>query len=571
MLFPRMFSAKRWFARPEVSSRPVTALLARVVFWLGVLGIVLLLIDQVRRVGDFRVDDSYITFSFSKNLALGNGPIYSHGLRVEGYSNFLWMLLVAPAFLLAPGTDGYDWARAVSFGFLAVGLYVVYRMARRASGPVTALLAPLSIVVCTDVVRATLSGLETIPYAVAIAFGWWVYLKEPPDRRRWSLLAFVPAALLRIDGFVPLLIVAGFEFLLARFERRFSVRRFALWVGPAVAIWCAYFAWRYAYYGLPLPTTYYAKTLVDLREPGRAIEQLWAFLRDLGIFPLLFVMALPLIQGPRRAALGLWIAVVLQLVYVSLTGGDWMPFHRFLLPIVPLGAVLAAWGAARFLETIRGFAGDARALGSLLLAGVFGFFGVHAHMASIDTPEERSKLGEAEHTKKHTRDNLLNAMDLARFIIRKPGEKLVSDYAGVFAVFTEAQVIDMWGLCNADIALQGSTEGINPIYGKECARCYAWLKPDYFHVNVPLVRSVDEIRSHARVIEQVFQGHAIDRVIDLRRKFASGRVVETRTGRALWFLERRRPGVPLEPRTPAPGIRVDYPFERPSLGANRAR
>src|SRR3954465_1658771 len=31
------------------------------------------------------IDDSFITFSFSKNLAAGNGPLYSHGVRAEGY------------------------------------------------------------------------------------------------------------------------------------------------------------------------------------------------------------------------------------------------------------------------------------------------------------------------------------------------------------------------------------------------------------------------------------------------------------------------------------------------------
>lgn len=535
--------------------------LTRAAVWVGVLSILGLIVQQGVSVGDFRIDDAYITFSFSKNLALGNGPVYSHGVRVEGYSNFLWMLLMVPAFLFAPGSDGYDWSRFLSLALLVYGLILSYRMARRGAGPVTALLAPLSLMVCTDWMRAALSGLETIPYAVAILFGWCVYLKEPPDRRRWSLLAFLPAALMRIDGFVPLLIVIGFEFLLSVFERRFSPGRFLAWLAPTALIWGGYFLWRYAYYGLPLPATYYAKTLVDLNEPNRAVDQLWDFLRDLGLLPMLLLMVPPIFRGPRRAALGLWTAIALYLVYVSLTGGDWMPFHRFFLPILPLGAVLAAWGAARLLQELRPVSWEARASGFLVLAAGLAFFGVHAHMASVDTQQERDKLGEAAHTLRHTRDNLLAGMDLAKWVIRRPGERLVTDYAGVFAVFTEASVIDMWGLCTIDIARFGGTEGINPIYGKECSRCYAWLGPDYFHPNVPLVRGVDAFRSQDQLIREIFQGQAIDRVIGLRRNFATGRVVETRTARSFWFLERRRDGVELVPREPAPGIRVDYPFE----------
>ena len=158
----------------------------------------------------------------------------------------------------------------------------------------------------------------------------------------------------------------------------------------------------------------------------------------------------------------------------------------------------------------------------------------------------------------------MNAMDLARWSVRKPGDRFAAEYAGVFAVFTDAYVIDMWGLCNADIALQGGTDGINPyytIYGKVCPRCFRSLKPDYFHVTNPLVRKKNEFTSLNQVLDQVFLGVEIDRYIHIKRKFAVGRVLDAETGRAFWFLEQRRPQLPLVPRTPAPGIRVDYPLE----------
>ncbi|MFT3926846.1 MAG: hypothetical protein QM778_30150 [Myxococcales bacterium] len=56
---------------------------------------VLILLWQAQLVGDWRVDDAYITFAYSKNLALGQGPVFGHDLRVEGYTNFLWMILQA--------------------------------------------------------------------------------------------------------------------------------------------------------------------------------------------------------------------------------------------------------------------------------------------------------------------------------------------------------------------------------------------------------------------------------------------------------------------------------------------
>ncbi len=86
----------------------------RVAWGLTVILIVGVAFWQRRLVGDFRVDDAYITFSFSKNLAQGLGPVYSSGLRVEGYSNFLWMLAVSLGYLVMPEGDPYVWARALS-------------------------------------------------------------------------------------------------------------------------------------------------------------------------------------------------------------------------------------------------------------------------------------------------------------------------------------------------------------------------------------------------------------------------------------------------------------------------
>jgi hypothetical protein len=541
---------------------------ARVAWAVCLLLLVAVGVDQIRRALPFRVDDAYITFSFSKNLGTGHGPVFSHGLRVEGYSNFLWMVLIAVRYVFTAGGDPYPFARVLAFASVLGACFAVYRLTRRGAGPAASLLAVGLLVCCSDLFRAAASGLETAAFAAAIVIGWTVYLEEPPSARRWSLLAFVPAALLRIDGFVPLLVVFGMEVLSALAQRRFSWLKLARWAAPAFAVWGAYFAWRYAYYGLPLPTTYYAKQLVTANEPERGIHQAWDFLQDYGALPLLPLLSVPLVRGPRREATCLAVAVLLQVFHAMNVGGDWMPFNRFFLPIVPLAAVLVAWGVHGAWQTAARLGWLARLGTAVVTLAALAFAVVHMHVASIDTPQERDKLGNANHVAQHTEDNLLAVKDLMALVVRRPGDRLVTDYAGVFSVFTDAEIIDMWGLCNADIALNGGINGINPIYGKECAACYARLKPDYFHVSVPIVRSESSFQSLSQVLSNVFQGSAIDAVIRIRRNFGVGRVVEESSGRTLWFLERRRPELPLVTRRPAPGVRVDYPFESQTAHAD---
>jgi hypothetical protein len=40
-------------------------------------------------------DDSYISFRYAHNLAEGRGLVWNPGEHVEGYTNFLWVMLLA--------------------------------------------------------------------------------------------------------------------------------------------------------------------------------------------------------------------------------------------------------------------------------------------------------------------------------------------------------------------------------------------------------------------------------------------------------------------------------------------
>ena len=515
--------------------------------------------QQWSLAGDFRIDDAYITFAFAKNLAHGHGPVFSHGVVVEGYSNFLWMALMAIPFAFG-ASDPYPFARVLGALSLGVLVLVTYRLARTRSAAVFALGAAVIVLECTDLFRAARSGLETASYAAALATATLVYLDEPPRSRRASLYGFVVVALLRIDGMVPLVFVLGFEVASAIVERRFSWRSLARWAVPPLSVYLAYFAWRYHTYGLPLPSTYYAKQLVA-SDPARGPVYAWGAVRALGVLALAPFVALAVLTRVRRRAAFLGLYVAVHAGYVIHVGGDWMPFDRFWLPIVPFVAVLAAWGFAAAWNLASRARWPVQVLVALAIASAFRFTTRRASAATIETPEEAQKVGLSVFITRLTTDELMGDVPFLRLIIRDPNDRLVTDYAGVFGVEVDAAIIDMWGLCNATIAVRGNAEGIQPMYGKTCVPCYVELRPTYFHTITPLVRARDSFRGQGQIIDEIFQGPALDRVIDLRHAFAAGRVTELSTGRTLWFLERRRRNFPLGPRVPRPGWMVDYPFE----------
>ena len=45
---------------------------------------------------EFIKDDAYISFRYAHNLVTGNGLVFNRGEYVEGFTNFLWVLVVAP-------------------------------------------------------------------------------------------------------------------------------------------------------------------------------------------------------------------------------------------------------------------------------------------------------------------------------------------------------------------------------------------------------------------------------------------------------------------------------------------
>lgn len=496
-------------------------------------------------VGDFQIDDAYITFAFSKNLASGNGPIYGYDMKVEGYSNFLWMVLVALGMLFQ--FDALSTARFLSHVALVGLLFATYRGAKCISNKLSAALAVLALASCTDLVRAAQSGLETVAFATFVAASVSAYLSETPSARRWSTGWAALAGLTRIDGFVFVALLAGLEALRSIAATRSLTKRYFIWVAWGAGPLIAYWGWRFAYYGLPLPLPYYAKASQTIAGASDGLSYLRAGILDLALWAPVFLAALGLPRPLDQRTTVLIALIAILTGYVVYVGGDWMPMHRMLLPLlVPLWMLASMGVRVLWLRTAR------RTMPRLVSRGfalvLVALAALHMNQSTIETSEEKTKVALAAELSRHTL-GLLEALPFVQATQRVPGEKLVTDYGGVFAWGTEASVIEMWGLCNRDIALKGNTDGINGIYGKTCVPCYADFDPDYFHLMVPLLKPEGAIKSRRQAISGVFQGPALNRVLNIDKRFVLGSVTRVADRKTFYFLEKKRPGLSYEGRS----------------------
>ena len=61
---------------------------------LFLIGILFLFLVSVFQIESEEIDDAFISFRYAENFAQGKGLVFNSGERVEGYSNFLWVILL---------------------------------------------------------------------------------------------------------------------------------------------------------------------------------------------------------------------------------------------------------------------------------------------------------------------------------------------------------------------------------------------------------------------------------------------------------------------------------------------
>src|SRR5690606_41082865 len=88
------------------------------------------------RAWEFLCDDAYISFRYAVNLAEHGALEYNLGERVEGYTNFLWVLVLALGTCLGLAPEALaPWLTQAGALAGAAATVVLVRALRGASGP----------------------------------------------------------------------------------------------------------------------------------------------------------------------------------------------------------------------------------------------------------------------------------------------------------------------------------------------------------------------------------------------------------------------------------------------------
>ncbi len=298
----------------------------------------------------FTIDDAFITFRYSANMADGHGPVWNVGEDpIEGFTNFLWMLWHVPFALAGLPLETVAKVTSVVLGGLI--LVMLVRAGHRAAGVLGALVAGGALLLFVPTYFHVTAGLETIAFAAVVLRAAIVGVDLVQGRavRDWE-----PPLLLLLAGMIrPEGVLATFPaFLIWLWLGRGRRRTWTL-AAAVLVLGGGYFVWRWTYFGHLFPNTFYVK--FGNLDAGSVWLETTAWL----VLPLLALTVFLLFRKASRGAGLVLSSVVLLTGMTYAVSGPTMDYiHRFAFhafPVLCLGAGLAmAHLGRRWIAAVSG-------------------------------------------------------------------------------------------------------------------------------------------------------------------------------------------------------------------------
>ncbi|MDZ4697655.1 MAG: hypothetical protein SGI86_21130 [Deltaproteobacteria bacterium] len=424
---------------------------------------------------DFLTDDAYISFRYARNLAEHGELVFNLGERVEGYTNFLWTILLALGMKLGVGPEISSRVLGVVFG--VGGLAVVTRLSLRLDDEQPRpghFIAPVALAATSAYACWTTGGLETQLFTFLFLLGTERYLHETLRFAGFqSSFYFGLASLTRPEGPMFFCLAAAFRF----GHNLFSQKRWRptrdewLWLAIFTAIFVPYVLWRISYYGHPFPNTYYVKASGNATGSLKmGLYYLRRFAEDhtLWFWVPFIVAGWPRAGNTHRRLLFEWslLVAVVFCLYVAKVGGDFMGLYRFVLPLIPLGAILVQ-------EAARNLAGRLTPLVPRAALAVVGLTLFAGHViGSMHTSHQAATLIGADNgidTPGYLKFYADERVPIGRWFGQhaRPDDLMTLGGAGVIAYYSMIPGYDVFGLVDETIAHDATmTHGARPGHQK---------------------------------------------------------------------------------------------------------
>ena len=375
---------------------------------------------------EYSTDDAFITFRYAENLANGHGLVFNPGDKpVEGYSNFLWLLLLSLLYKL--GLPIHVTAKLIGLSSFLLSALIWFRHFETDEAKLSWLVGPL-FVICPITAFWGLSGLELGLYTLLITGATIALLR----RSVWLYILLPLIVLSRPEGVIigfGLLIVGAISDLLNdRLDKKYLATGMAVLIFSIIGL----VLFRLKVFGLPLPNTYYAK-----RHHNLTLGYL-----ELGRMLLVFApLTMGLLWGIVRVVAGkaanrgmtIFVALFVLQALISANMDPVMNFHfRYLIPFLPFLLAISLMAVSHLGKAAHRWL----AVGAFLISLLVPLPKVHANV------QFQTEVIMAQNA-------------FIRWAKSLPGNATISiSDAGRIPYYTGKTYYDIYGLVNQEIAHQ---------------------------------------------------------------------------------------------------------------------
>ena len=261
----------------------------------------------------FIQDDAFTSLRYVKNFVEGNGLVFNIGELVEGYTNFLWVMMLSGFYLLEKnGVWNFDLettAQILSTVSGIVIIWITYFLFRQFIKDesesllknLASLLPSFLIAVSGPMIYWSVSGMETSLFISLTLLSFLFYIKNLKNIHLgfgFIIISFLNS-LLRPEGLIFFGLIVFHKFLCSIYnseESNLMKRAFNFFNKKIIyelALFTilagVYLAFRYSYYGYFLPNTFYAKTDFSIEFLQRGIRYFIDFSKTNLLFGVLLV------------------------------------------------------------------------------------------------------------------------------------------------------------------------------------------------------------------------------------------------------------------------------------------
>lgn len=433
------------------------------------------------------VDDTVISINYARQWAEGHGLTWTTGERVEGYSNFLLVALLAAGIRL--GADAAllaQWIAALSV-VATLGLLSA-RLPRTAAGTA----ALLALAAWGPLDYWGMIGLEGPLFGLLLGLGWaWA------NGHRWGsgVAVLGLASMTRPEG--PLYLGLA---LLPRLRAGRSWRAGDGLATFTLALVVAYHAVRLAWFGAFWPTPYLVKVAsVPWTTYGFAQAA-----GDLALaLPVLGAFALSTRLGARQLLVVLF-PILAQALLLWRASGDWMTHGRLVLPgLMATTLTWASLGTPRAPSALR-------ALGGCGLALLASRWMPTGYGNLTWTPRPIPEVEEVAHALRRGLDTPLSEDVLWASRNVPASDRVLAIDAGLLGAIPELRLLDLRGLVHRGFAEAAAARQEEPFLRDLVSD--PETRPEWLRVanwdGAPLTELPDWLSTHYKLREEVRYGPA---------------------------------------------------------------